>query len=515
MAVVSMWKWISLCLASLTHDGSFTHKFSCREYLQSLYIRMRAKSMKHCPSLVIEERLLLKKQSAFVKVNAIRILLLFIAFLNMPDIHAQDATANGSVQNLTLPECVDYALKNQPSIRQAMLNVQITKVTNFINISGWLPQVGSTATLAFYPQAPTSLIANPTNPNGPLLAEKSAIAASFIPGINATQAIFSPSLLYSATSAHLYTKAAQLIIDSSKINIAVAVSKSFYNLLLNLQEIDVLKEDTVLLTKSVKDAYNQYMGGIVDKTDYQEATITLNNTVAQLRQANNNVAPLYAILKQYMGYPAKNQFNVSFDTAQMAKDISLDTTQQLQYEKRVEYQQLANARALQHKLTLYNELSFLPSLGAYFNYNYEYESNRFSDLLATAYPNSVIGLSLNLPLFTGLSRIEGVHRAKLEEKLFDWSEQNLQSAIYTQYSQALANYNSNLFNMHAQQDNAAMARNVFQIVELQYRQGIVPYLNVITAQSNLISSEIGYLNSLFQVLSTKIDVEQAMGNIAY
>jgi outer membrane protein TolC len=43
----------------------------------------------------------------------------------------------------------------------------------------------------------------------------------------------------------------------------------------------------------------------------------------------------------------------------------------------------------------------------------------------------------------------------------------------------------------------------------------VPYLNVITAQSNLITSEIGYINALFQVLSSKVDVEQAMGVIAY
>jgi outer membrane protein TolC len=345
--------------------------------------------------------------------------------------------------------------------------------------------------------------------------EKSAIAASFIPGLNASQAIFSPGLLYAATSARLYTKAAKQVIDSSKINIVVAVSKSFYNLLLNLQEIDVLKQDTVYLAKSVTDAYHQYIGGIVDITDYQEATITLNNTISQLKQANENVVPYYAALKQMMGYPPRNQFNVSFDTAQMIKDILLDTTQQLQFEKRIEYQQLQTARALQHKLTNYYWFNFLPSLGAYFNYNYEYENNKFDGLLATAYPNSVVGVSLNLPLFTGLSRIESVRRSKMQEKLFDYSQQYLESVIYNQYTTAIANYKSNLFNMHAQQDNAAMARNVYNIVDLQYRQGIVPYLNVITAQSNFISSEIGYLNALFQVLESKIDVEQAMGNITY
>jgi multidrug efflux system outer membrane protein len=52
-------------------------------------------------------------------------------------------------------------------------------------------------------------------------------------------------------------------------------------------------------------------------------------------------------------------------------------------------------------------------------------------------------------------------------------------------------------------------------VGLQYKQGIVPYLNVITAESNLISSEIGYLNALAQLLSNKIDLEKSMGNIPH
>ncbi len=58
-----------------------------------------------------------------------------------------------------------------------------------------------------------------------------------------------------------------------------------------------------------------------------------------------------------------------------------------------------------------------------------------------------------------------------------------------------------------------MASDVYNVVSLQYRQGIVPYLNVITAQNNLVASEISYINSLFEVLLSKIDLEKALGNI--
>ena len=59
-----------------------------------------------------------------------------------------------------------------------------------------------------------------------------------------------------------------------------------------------------------------------------------------------------------------------------------------------------------------------------------------------------------------------------------------------------------------------MARDVYSVVTLQYKQGIVAYLNVITAESDLISSEINYINGMFQLLSSKVDLEKSMGNIS-
>jgi outer membrane protein TolC len=108
-----------------------------------------------------------------------------------------------------------------------------------------------------------------------------------------------------------------------------------------------------------------------------------------------------------------------------------------------------------------------------------------------------------------------VHKARLQEQLLNWNEVDLKSQIYKEYTTALANYKGNYYNLQLLQKNVNMAKRVYFVVTLQYRQGIVPYLNVITAESNLISSEISYLNALFQVLSNKIDLQKAMGNISY
>jgi outer membrane protein TolC len=77
----------------------------------------------------------------------------------------------------------------------------------------------------------------------------------------------------------------------------------------------------------------------------------------------------------------------------------------------------------------------------------------------------------------------------------------------------MSNYKSNLYNLSVSRDNAALAKETYDIVDLQYLQGIVPYLNLITAQTNLIQSQLSYEASLFQVLSSKVDLEKSMGII--
>lgn len=454
----------------------------------------------------------IKGISAVIHVRRIH-LWLVVGFLSLSLFTtAQTANPGAQAEYLTLGQCIDYAIKHQPGLRQSQINVAITKTNNLINISGWLPQVGVTGSFVHYIELPTSLLSSGGGQPNPV---HTGVANTLIPTVSVTQEIFSPGLLYAATSSHLYVKQSEQAIDSAKIGIVASVTKSFYNLLLTLEQINVLKEDTVQLGQNLRDAYNQYLGGIVDETDYEQATITLNNTKAQLRQATENVNPQYALLKQLIGYPPDRQFNVNFNTEEMSKDINIDSTEQLQYENRIEYKQLQTAKEIQKKIITYDKLAFLPSLGAYYTYNYEWENSRLPELFQTAYPNSLVGAQISIPIFTGLSRVETIHKAKLQGQILDWGEVGLKSEIYTEYTTAMANYKSNLYNLQMLQENVALSKKVYGVVSLQYKQGIVPYLNVITAEANLITSETGYLNALFQVLSSKIDLKKAMGNISY
>lgn len=423
---------------------------------------------------------------------------------------ATDSTASDTAKVFSLTDCLQYAFQHQPALKQSYIDEAIAHTNNAINLSSWLPQINGAANYQHYFELPTAFI-----PSGNTkIATHTGLPYTSTPEITASQTIFSPDVLFAARSAKFNTLYAQQTTKSTKINLVSDVSKAFYDLLLTLQQIKVLRQDTARLNKNMQDTYNEYVSGIKDKVDYSQATISLNNTLVQLKSQQEAVQSKFAYLKQLMGYPTEQSFTVHFDTVQMMQETYFDTTEMLQYDKRIEYKQLLTSKRLQRETTMYYQFDFLPSLSAFYDYNHEYESGSFSDLYSRAYPYSLWGLTLNIPIFQGFRRIENIHKAKLQQQRTDWDEVNMKLEIYTEYKEALAGYKSNYYNLRTMEKNVQLAQEVYNIVNLQYREGIKAYLDVIQAESDLHTTEINYLNALFQLLSSKIDLQRAMGDIS-
>jgi outer membrane protein TolC len=56
---------------------------------------------------------------------------------------------------------------------------------------------------------------------------------------------------------------------------------------------------------------------------------------------------------------------------------------------------------------------------------------------------------------------------------------------------------------------------VYNTLQLQYRAGIKTYLEVIIAETDLHTTQLNYYNALYQVMSSKIDVQKALGNLTW
>ncbi|MGV3504858.1 MAG: TolC family protein [Adhaeribacter sp.] len=420
---------------------------------------------------------------------------------------AQAAPASGP---LTLEQCIGYALANRPALRQSLLDEEIGEREIRAGLAGWLPQVSAQYNLQHYLKMPVTLF---PNDEGKLTPRTIGTANSSTLSLQLSQALFNNDVVLAhKASRHVRSRNDQAT-ALTKINTVVAVSKAFYDILLTQEQLRILEEAILRQQKQQQDAQAQYQQGLVDKTDYQRASITLSNTRSDRRRAQEAIKAKTAYLKELMGLAADKSLMLAFDRQKMEQSVGADTTQQLSYANRVEYRQLETAKAIQALNIGYYRYGFLPSVSAFGNYNLVYQNQSFNNLYNQSFPNSLIGLSLGMPIFQGTRRLQNLRRAQLVDRRLDLDVEDLKNQINTEYQQALASYKSDLQEWTVSRSNVGMAQDVYRILKLQYDEGIRTYLDLITAETDLRTTELNYYNSLYRVLASKLDLQRAQGQI--
>ncbi|MDR2282977.1 MAG: TolC family protein [Sphingobacterium sp.] len=428
-----------------------------------------------------------------------------VAFLAVAGCSVSLAQQSDLGSNATLDDLINYALRNKIEIKQAQIDKEIGEREIASALSGWFPQINANGSIAHSMQLPT------TNFNGTnvALGQRNTSALTF----QADQALISPQLFQASKAAKYVRQQNNLNEESTKINTVVDVSKAYYDILTSEEQINIINENILRLERQHTEANARYEVGLVDKTDFKRAQISLNNAKADLKTASENRKYKYDYLKMLLAIPNERPLSLSFINQSLESNILLDTTELLQIANRVEFKKLENLKDIQRLNTQYQKWNYLPKVSAYANYALNYRNNKFSDLYTDNFPGSSVGLTLSLPIFTGTKRIQEIKKSELQEERITLDLQNLENQISTEYSAAMAGYRANMNEWRNSKDNMELSEEVYNTIKLQYDAGVKTYLELMTAETDLKTSQLNYLNSLYAVLSSKLDIQKALGTV--
>ena len=452
----------------------------------------------------------------YFKAKTIRLLALCISLLLLAPVlvfaqtgitNQQSNAEQNTLASGTLEDIIQYAMKNQPLIQQSIIDERVAENTVKSKLADWYPHINFYYNLQHNFLVQTIVIGgNPVK-----LGLSNTSAGQF----TVSQAIFNRDVLLAKRTKGDVLLQANQNTSFNKTDLAVNVSKAFYDVLATTQQIRVSAEDIVRLERSLKDAQNQYKSGVADKIDYKRAMISLNNTKASKKSNEEILKGKVEFLKSLMGYPLGNELKISYDSLQMEREIALDTLQAPEVTSRIEFQQLTTQKRLLESNLRYNKMSFLPTVAANGAYNLNYQNNKFGDLYVNNFPNSFAALTLTLPLYQGGKRKANINSAEWQVKRVDLDITNLKLNVNSEYTNALSYYKGSLANLLSQKENVDLAKEVYDVIQLQYKSGIKTYLEVITSETDLRLARINYYNALYQVLANKIDVQKALGQLNY
>lgn len=445
-----------------------------------------------------------------MNLNKISFLLFVLGAVLLPlHIFAQTDSTKTVLQQATLQDVINYALKNKPGVKQTLLDEEIGERDIKSALSGWMPQVNADAN--FNHNLKQQVNALTTNGETSYLTFGTKNTSGIT--LQADQQFLNAGLIQASKSAKYYRQQYKQSTENTKITTVVEVSKAFYDILTSQEQFKIIAENIARLEKQFRDAKAQFDVGLVDKTDFQRAQISLSNAKADRKRTQELLKYKYAYLKSLIGYEAGRDLSLVFNEKGMEQDVLLDTAQVLNPLNRIEYKQLETQRQLQQINTSYNKLAYMPKLSGFVNYSWNYLNNDFGNLYNKSFPGSVAGLKLNIPIFQGTKRTQEIRKSQLLEKRIDLDMENTRNQINSQYEQALSTYKAGLNDWRTANENVEISKQVYGTIKLQYDEGIKTYLDLMTAETDLRTSQLNYLNALYSLLSAKLDVQQALGTI--
>lgn len=420
---------------------------------------------------------------------------------------AQPAPKAELPADASLESLIQFAINNQANIQQSKIDEKITDTQIRSRLSAWYPQVNFNYNLQHNFIIQTSIIGgNPVK-----LGVGNTSGALF----SLSQNIFNRDVLLAQNTKEDVRLFAGQATTDTKIDVVANVTKAFYDVLATKEQMNVTVGDIQRLERSFQDARHQYNAGVTDKIDYKRATIALNNTRAALKTYEEVLKAKIDYLKSVSGYPTDRVLDIQYDTLQMEKEIWIDTLAGPDLTHRIEYQLLQTQKRLTEANLQYAKWSYLPSISLGAAYNFNYLSNTFGELYSINRPNSFVNLTLAIPIFQGGKRKADIDQAAWQLKRLDWDFDALNLGISAEYQNALANYKGSLMQFQTLKENMEIAEEIYNVVNLQYRSGIKTYLEVVTSETDLRQARINYYNALYQVLSSKVDVQRALGQLNY
>jgi outer membrane protein TolC len=429
---------------------------------------------------------------------------------------SQQALPDSQTYNFTLTDCINYAYTHQDSVVNANLDVKSAGYHVKEIIGQGYPQISGAASFQDYIKIPTTLIPGEFfNQPGTFIPLKFGVTYQSNLSLTASQIIFDPSYLVGLAGRKTYKDLYNFSYTRSKITTNVNVTKAYYQILVSIEQLRLLQEDIDQLKKQVDETVARNKQGVVELIDVNRITVQYNSLVTNKENTVRLMSLNYELLKFQMGMPIQNNLLLK----DKLEDVQLDATgadavtDTAFYRNRVEFNLLETQKKLNEYDVKLKKGQFLPKLTANASYAASYQDNSFGNLYKTDFPSSYIGLTLNIPVFTGFQHVNQLKQSQISVLK---AENNLiatKNALSLELDKARITYINGLQTLNDQKKNRALAAEVLRVSKIKYDQGVGSSLEVIQAQTALQDADNTYIQGLYDALVSKVDLDKAYGRI--
>lgn len=454
---------------------------------------------------------------------------------------AQDQSA-ASAPTFTLQQCIDYALENGMLSKNAKLDEKIAESRVKETVGMGLPQLNASATLMHNEKLPR-FFTTYTGPDGfidlsgvPGIQVGDVVAAenffqlksSGDVGLSVNQIIFNGSYIVGLQASKAYKEASYKATNQTKEEVIELVTKSYYIVLINREQIDLFTSNIARVDTLLRNAKELFKNGFAESIDADRIQVSLNNLIIERDKFLNMNELGIELLKFQMNYPMNQPINVAGSIKDVPIDVDLAVyANDLDYKARPDYQLLQANKKLQELNVRNSRAVSLPQINAFLNYGYTTQSPNISGIFKTNsgisdqggvgpdkwYNYSNYGLTLSMPIFTGLQNQHKFQQQKIGLQQINNQVKLLESSIDYDIRNASLTYQNAMKSLAGHQQNIELATKVARVTKIKYEQGVGSNLEVVEAEDDLRTAQTNYYGAFYNAIIAKVDLDKAYGKL--
>ncbi len=422
---------------------------------------------------------------------------------------------------LSIKECIEYASENNYNLRIARLDENISDKRIIEVRSTGLPQANINGVFEDRLKIPLLIIPNMDQFMGGGQGGGIPMGYQYNSSLSGevTQMIYDQTFwtgLKAAKSSTKYYKQNSTWVNE---NTAYSIADSYYKVIVIEKQLTLLNINLSNTTTTLSMTELQYNNGLAKKVDINRLRVNKANLESQIKQAELNLEQAYNSLKFQMGMPLDQPIALSDTTFELSQTELQSAENPGQFfDKRTDYRLLETNLELQKldQKSITNQ--YFPRLTGFANYSYvgqgpdlglyKTKNNDWVD-----YTTASIGLRLSIPVFDGLRKSALVQQSKVKQDQLKQQLELKKQQINIEVSNAEIQYKNTYHRIAAEQENVNLAEEVYNVTQLEFREGVGTSTDVVNAEFALRQAQNIYISTLLELYTARLQLEKSKGNI--
>lgn len=441
-----------------------------------------------------------------------RILIIFL-LLSGISMQAQDK------KSFSLEEAIVYALDNNSTAINARRDIAIAIKQKWETTASGLPQVNGVIDYQNQLKQPISFI--PAEFFGGEPGTFSPVAFGTSQNVSATatltQLIFDGSYLVGLQAARAFLDFSENANEKTQLEIRKGVINAYGSVLITQENITILNSNIATVKKNLDETRIIFENGLAEEEDVEQLQITYSQLLNQKINAERLEGIAIQMLNLAIGVDIATETQLTDTLTSLAKPGLGLFQDNPEIEKNVDYKIAFNVteqRSLELKL---ERSKALPSLRGFINVGTSAGRDEFNffDSNERYFASSVLGLTLDVPLFSSGARSARTQKAKISLEQAETDFEYAQEQIRLAYEQAKSQHQLAIDNLEVFKSNLSLAERIEQKNQIKFKEGIASSFELRQAQTQLYTAQNSVLEAMLDMINSKAELETILNTPDY